>query len=599
MSQPLPFRPPHADPAPPSKEHKDHLIEPHGGRLVDLLAPPERAAELKAASRDWPSWDLTPRQFCDLELVLSGAFSPLQGFMGSADHDAVCESRRLADGTLWPLPIVLDVPAELARKLRPGGSLALRDPEGVMLAALHVEEVWERDRERVAEAVFGTLDRKHPGVAQLLDREGSLTAGGRVEGLQLPVHYDFRALRLSPAEVRAEFARRGWRRVVAFQTRNPMHRAHCELTLAAAKHAQANLLIHPVVGMTKPGDLDHYTRVRCYQAVLERFPQHTVMLSLLPLAMRMAGPREALLHAIVRKNFGCTHFIVGRDHAGPGKDSQGRPFYGPYDAQQALRAHEAELGVEMVPFQELVYVEDQDAYLPHDQVPTGSRVLNISGTELRSRLAQGRELPGWFTYPEVATELRRTHPARHRQGFTVFLTGLSGAGKSTIASALLVKFMEMGGRPVTLLDGDIVRKHLSSELTFSKDHRDINIRRIGFVAAEITKNGGIAICAPIAPYDAVRKEVRQMVEPGGGFVLVHVATPIEVCEDRDRKGLYAKARAGLIPEFTGISDPYEEPLDAEVSIDTTETTPEEAAQEILLYLEREGYVGPSVAAAAS
>ncbi len=594
MSKTLPFRQPETDPVP---AHKDHLIEPHGGQLVDLLAAPERAAELKAASRDWPSWDLTPRQYCDLELLLDGAFSPLTGFMGRADHDAVCERMRLAGGALWPLPIVLDVNADVAKRLAPGGMLALRDPEGVMLAALHVEDLWERDRERVAEAVFGTTDRKHPGAAQLLDREGSLTVGGRLEGVQLPVHYDFRALRLTPAEVRAEFARRGWRRVVAFQTRNPMHRAHCELTLAAAKHAQANLLIHPVVGMTKPGDLDHYTRVRCYQAVLERFPQHTVMLALLSLAMRMAGPREALQHAIIRKNYGCTHFIVGRDHAGPGKDLQGRPFYGPYDAQERLRAHEAELGVEMVPFQELVYVEDQDTYLPQDQVPAGARVLSISGTELRARLAEGRELPGWFTYPEVATELRRTHPARHHQGFTVFFSGLSGAGKSTIASVLLVKFMEMGGRPVTLLDGDIVRKHLSSELTFSKEHRDINIRRIGFVAAEITKNGGIAICAPIAPYDAVRREVRHMIESGGGFVLVHVATALDVCEERDRKGLYAKARAGLIPEFTGISDPYEVPADAELSIDTAEMTPEEAAQEILLYLEREGYVGPSAPSA--
>ncbi|HVF61880.1 MAG TPA: bifunctional sulfate adenylyltransferase/adenylylsulfate kinase [Thermoanaerobaculia bacterium] len=567
------------------------MIEPHGGRLLDLLAAPERAAELKAASRDWPSWDLTARQQCDLELLLSGAFSPLTGFLGRADHDAVCERMRLADGTLWPLPVALEVPPELGARLRPGAALALRDAEGVMLAALTVEETWEREREPVAEAVFGTTDRKHPGVADLYEREGWVALAGRLEGLQLPAHYDFRSLRLTPVEVRQELTRRGWRRVVAFQTRNPMHRAHCELALAAAKQAQANLLIHPVVGMTKPGDLDHYTRVRCYQAVLERFPPQTAMLALLPLSMRMAGPREALFHAIVRKNFGCTHFIVGRDHAGPGNDSRGRPFYGPYDAQEMLRAHEAELGVEMVPFQNLVYVEDRDAYLQEDQVPQGARTLTISGTDLRSRLAEGREIPAWFTYPEVASELRRTHPPRHRQGFTVFLTGLSGAGKSTIAGVLLVKLLEMGGRPVTLLDGDIVRKHLSSELTFSKAHRDINIRRIGFVASEITKNGGIALCAPIAPYDAVRKEVRRMVEPGGGFVLVHVATPLAVCEERDRKGLYAKARAGLIPEFTGISDPYEPPLDAELSIDASEATPEEAAQEILLYLERAGFVG--------
>ncbi|HEX7182446.1 MAG TPA: bifunctional sulfate adenylyltransferase/adenylylsulfate kinase [Thermoanaerobaculia bacterium] len=574
-----------------------HLIEPHGGELIDLLADADRAAELKAASRDWPSWDLTSRQICDLELLLNGGFSPLTGFMGKADHDSVCGRMRLADGTLWPIPILLDVPRELADKLRAGASaLALRDPEGVMLAALHVEEIWELDREASAQATFGTLDRKHPGVAYMLDRTHPVALGGRIEGVQLPAHYDFRSLRQTPAELRAEFAREGWRRVVAFQTRNPMHRAHCELTLRAAKEERANLLIHPTVGMTKPGDLDHYTRVRCYQAVLHRFPQHTAKLSLLPLAMRMAGPREALFHALIRKNYGCTHLIVGRDHAGPGNDSQGKPFYGPYDAQDLLRQHEEELGVQMVPFKMLTYVEDLDTYLPQDEIPEGSRTLDISGTELRRRLAEGREIPAWFTFPEVAEELRRTHPPRHEQGFTVFLTGLSGAGKSTIASALLVKFMEMGGRPVTLLDGDIVRKNISSELNFSKEHRDINIRRIGFVAAEITKNGGIAICAPIAPYDSVRKEVRQTIEPGGGFVLVHVATPIETCEERDRKGLYAKARAGILKEFTGISDPYEEPADADLVIDTTQMSPEEAAQEILLYLEREGYVGASMTA---
>jgi sulfate adenylyltransferase len=582
----------------PSDGSVSHLIEPHGGTLVDLLVSPERSAELKAASRDWPSWDLTPRQFCDLELLLNGGFSPLTGFMNKADHDSVCERMRLADGTLWSIPILLDVPRELADKLRAGTSvLALRDPEGVMLAALHVEEVWEIDREASAKATFGTLDRKHPGVAHLLDKTHPMALSGRLEGLQLPIHYDFRALRHTPAELRAEFARQGWRRVVAFQTRNPMHRAHCELTLRAAKEARANVLIHPTVGMTKPGDLDHYTRVRCYQAVLPRFPQHTAMLSLLPLAMRMGGPREALLHAIIRKNHGCTHFIVGRDHAGPGAGSDGKPFYGPYDAQELLRQHQEELGVAMVPFQALSYVEDLDTYLPQDEVPPGTRTLDISGTELRRRLQEGREIPSWFTFPEVAEELRRTHPPRFKQGFTVFLTGLSGAGKSTIASALLVKFMETGGRPVTLLDGDIVRKNLSSELNFSKEHRDINIRRIGYVASEITKNGGIAICAPIAPYDSVRKEVRQAIEEGGGFVLVFVATPIETCEQRDRKGLYAKARAGILKEFTGISDPYEEPVDADLVIDTTQLTPEEAAQEILLYLEREGYVGGGLATA--
>ncbi len=569
----------------------NHLIEPHGGSLVNLLLSEERATELNGSSRDWPSWDLTPRQLCDLELLLNGGFSPLRGFMRRDDYESVRDSMRLGDGALWPIPITLDVPEAVAESLRPGSTLALRDPEGVMLAALQVEDVWKPDRSAEAESVFGTKNLEHPGVAFLLDQTHDFYVGGTLEGIQLPIHYDFRTLRRTPAELRAEFSHLGWRLIVAFQTRNPMHRAHQELTLRAAKEVEASLLIHPVVGLTKPGDVDHYTRVRCYEALLPRYPHQTAKLALLNLAMRMGGPREAILHAIIRKNHGCTHLIVGRDHAGPGSDSSGAPFYGPYEAQELLRDHERELGVEMVPFKMMVYVEDQDRYMPVDEVPDGARTLSISGTELRERLADGREVPEWFTFPEVVRELRRTHPPRHRQGFTVFFTGLSGSGKSTIANVLLVKFLEVGGRPVTLLDGDIVRKNLSSELGFSKEHRDINIRRIGFVASEITKNGGIAICAPIAPYDSVRQENRGMIEPLGGYILVHVATPLEVCEQRDRKGLYAKARAGIIKEFTGISDPYEPPDDADVVIDTTDTTPEEAAQKIILHLEKEGYVG--------
>jgi sulfate adenylyltransferase len=571
----------------------DHLVAAHGGTLIDLYADAERAADLKKHSRDWPSWDLTPRQQCDLELLMNGGFSPLTGFMGRADYEAVTHDMRLADGTLWPIPVVLDLPGEFvaAQSIDSGATIALRDGEGVMLAALHVEEVWEPDRQAEAAAVYGTTDPGHPGVAHVLQRTNPVYVGGTVEGVAAPAHYDFKTLRLTPAELRGEFARLGWTKVVAFQTRNPMHRAHVELTRRAAAQLEANLLIHPSVGMTKPGDVDHYTRVRCYQAVLNSYPMHTAMLSLLPLAMRMGGPREAVWHAIIRKNHGCTHLIVGRDHAGPGSDASGKPYYGPYDAQQLLATHEDELGVAMVPFQMMVYVPDRDEYQPVDEIAAGTRTLDISGTELRRRLAEGREIPAWFTYPDVATELRRSYPPRHQQGFTVFFTGLSGSGKSTIANVLLTKFLEAGGRPVTILDGDMVRKNLSSELGFSKEHRDINIRRIGYVASEITKNGGIAICAPIAPYESVRREVRAMIEPEGGFILVHVATSIEVCEERDRKGLYAKARAGIIKEFTGISDPYETPTDAEVVIDTGAMSAEEAAQQIILHLEREGYVG--------
>ncbi len=568
----------------------DHLIKPHGGELVDLVVDEDRAAELKEASRDWPSWDLTDRQLYDLELLMTGAFSPLRGFLGQADYDSVVDTMRLGDGTLWPMPITLDVTAEFADGLESGSRVALRDAEGVMLAALTVSDIWTPYKQREAEGVFGTASAEHPAVDYLFNTAGDVYVGGQVEAIQRPVHYDFRALRLTPAEVRTRFAKMGWRKVVAFQTRNPMHRAHVELTRRAAAEVGANLLIHPVVGMTKPGDVDHYTRVRAYQAVLERYPRQTAMLALLPLAMRMGGPREAVWHAIIRKNHGVTHFIVGRDHAGPGNHSNGDPFYGPYDAQELLKQHEAELGVEMVPFKLMVYVEDRDEYLPIDEVPEGVKTLSISGTELRERLATGREIPEWFTYPEVVKELRRTHPPRSKQGFTVFFTGLSGSGKSTIANALLVKLLEIGGRPVTLLDGDIVRKNLSSELGFSKEHRDINIRRIGFVASEITKHRGIALCAPIAPYDAIRKENKAMISQYGGYILVFVDTPLEVCEQRDRKGLYAKARAGIIKEFTGISDPYEVPDDADVTIDTTVMSPEEAANEIVLALERAGYI---------
>src|SRR5437764_13170035 len=523
---------------------------------------------------------------------MSGRFPPLNGFMTKADYEGVCHNMRLASGVLWPIPITLDVTEEFAKKLTAGSSkVALREPEGVMLAVLHVEEVWQPDRAAEAKAVFNSTSKAHPGANYAMNIANPWYVGGRVEGLQLPSHYDFRTLRLTPSDLRAEFIRLGWRRIVGFQTRNPMHRAHVELTFRAASQVEASLLIHPSVGITRPGDVDYFTRVRCYQLLVSKYPRGTAKLALLPLAMRMGGPREALWHAIIRKNHGCSHFIVGRDHAGPGNDADGKPFYGPYEAQALFRKHAAAIGAEMVPFQMMVYVEDRDKYFPENEVPPGSRVLDLSGTQLRRRLHDGREIPSWFTFPEISRELRRTFAPRHKQGLTVFFTGLSGAGKSTIANVLMIKFLEMGGRPVTLLDGDLVRKHLSSELGFSKEHRDINISRIGYVASKITKNGGIAICAPIAPYDSTRKDVRAMIDPFGGFILVHLSTPVEVCEQRDRKGLYAKARAGILKEFTGISDPYEEPTDAEVTVDTGELSPEEAAQEIILHLEREGFVG--------
>ena len=561
--------------------------------IPELYVSPESAQKLKVEAGNMPSWDLSARQVCDLELLMNGGFAPLKGFLTEADYDGVVDTMRLADGSLWPMPITLDVTEKFAEGLEPGTDIALRDAEGVILAIMHVTDKWVPNKAKEAEKVFGADDPAHPAVWYLHNVAGPVYLGGPVTGLQQPIHYDFRARRDTPNELRAYFRKMGWRKVVAFQTRNPLHRAHQELTFRAAKEAQANLLIHPVVGMTKPGDVDHFTRVRCYEAVLDKYPAATTTMSLLPLAMRMAGPREAVWHGLIRKNFGVTHFIVGRDHAGPGANSQGKDFYGPYDAQDLFRQHEAEMGIEMVDFKHMVYVQERAQYEPADEIEPGVTVLNISGTELRRRLREGLEIPEWFSFPEVVTELRRTSPPRSKQGFTVFFTGLSGSGKSTIANALMVKLMEMGGRPVTLLDGDLVRKHLSSELGFSKEHRDINIKRIGYVASEITKNGGIAICAPIAPYATTRQAVRQMIEAYGAFVEVHVATTIEECEKRDRKGLYKLARVGKIKEFTGISDPYDVPENPEIRLETEGNDVDYCAQQVLLKLESMGLIGAS------
>lgn len=560
--------------------------------VPELYAPFDEAGKLKEEAGQLVSWDLTPRQLCDLELLLNGGFYPLTGFLDQKDYEGVVDNMRLANGALWPMPITLDVNKEFGGALKAGQKIALRDLEGVILATLDVADVYVPNKAKEAELVFGADDSAHPAVNYLHNTAGELYVGGKLTGLEQPVHYDFRARRDGPNELRSYFRKLGWRRIVAFQTRNPLHRAHQELTFRAAKEAQANLLIHPVVGLTKPGDIDHFTRVRCYEAVLDQYPSTTTTMSLLNLAMRMAGPREAVWHGLIRKNHGCTHFIVGRDHAGPGKNSAGEDFYGPYDAQDLFREHQEEMGIEMVDFKHMVYVQERAQYEAADEIEDKENVtvLNISGTELRRRLSEGLEIPEWFSFPAVVEELRRSKPARAKQGFTVFFTGFSGSGKSTVANALMVKLMEMGGRPVTLLDGDLVRKNLSSELGFSKEHRDLNIRRIGYVASEITKNGGIAICAPIAPYATTRRAVREDIEGFGAFIEVHVATSIEECERRDRKGLYKLAREGKIKEFTGISDPYDVPETPEIRLETQNVEVDNCAHQIILKLESMGLI---------
>ena len=586
----------------------EFVLPPHGGELINLLADPERAEQLKQASRDFLSLTLSQRQACDLELLLSGGFSPLRGFMNQTEYAGVVDGMRLPDGSLWPIPIVLDVPRKFADKLQAGDTIALRDAEGFMPAVLTVQERWQPDKRREADAVYGTTSDAHPGVRYLYAQVQDTYVSGTLEGIQLPVHYDFESLWDTPEELRALFKKMGWRRVVAFQTSKPMHRLQRDITLQAAKDIGGHVLLHPTVGMTKPGDLHYYARVHCYQAIRRYFPHNLAALSLLPLAMRMAGPREALWHAIVHQNYGCSHMIVGPKHAYP-PPSNGRSsgngwspaaddakreregFYAPYASQELLAQYQGELNIEILPIEAQCYAPSKDRFLPVSKIEKQRLdCVEYTDAQLKKDLALGNDVPDWFSYPEVVRELRRVYPPRSRQGFTLFFTGLSGSGKSTLAKIIYAKLVEAGGRPVSLLDGDIVRQHLSSELGFSKHHRDLNIRRIGFVASEITKNGGIAICAPIAPYHGTRRAVRDMIEENGAFIEIHVATPLEVCEARDRKGLYAKARQGLIPEFTGISDPYEVPEDPEMRIDTSEMIPMEAVQEIYLHLLREGYL---------
>ena len=537
-----------------------------------------------------PSLILTDRQLCDLELILNGSFNPIQGFMGQNDYNEVLENMRLENGSIWTIPINLDVSEEFAEKIKLHEDIILKDKEGFSLAHLTVSDIWEPDFKKESEIVFRTTSHAHPGVNYLFSHTKRFYIGGKLKLISDPRHYDYKEYRHTPRQLKKIFEKLNWDKIIAFQTRNPLHRAHVEMINRAIKHKDANLLLHPVVGMTKPGDVNHYTRLRCYQSVLKHFDKGKALLSLLPLAMRMAGPREAVWHALIRKNYGCTDLIVGRDHAGPGVDEKGKPFYAPYDAQDLLIKYQNEIGIEMIKFKFMIFLPKEKIYKPIDEVKDGQDYKTISGTKLREMLDKGEEIPGWFTYPEVAKELKSSNPPLKKRGFTIFFTGLSGSGKSTLANGLMIKLLEDGNRPVTLLDGDIVRTHLSSELGFSKEHRSLNVQRIGYVASEVTKNNGIAICAPIAPYEKDRLINRNLISTYGGYIEIFVNTSLKKCEERDSKGLYKLARKGIIKEFTGISDPYEIPKNAEIVIDSGEKTPEDLVEELYVRIQELGYI---------
>lgn len=564
-----------------------NLITPYGGKLVNLLVHPEDMESKKAHASKLPSIQLTERAVCDLELLAVGAFSPLTQFMGKEDYQSVLDNMRLSNGSIFPIPITLSV--DPSEDIKLDTEIALRNSKNELLAILNIEEIYEWDKEELARKAFGSIDLRHSMVAEI-HRWGKVNIAGKLTVINLPQYYDFKNLRLTPAQTRERIESYGYDNVVAFQTRNPLHKVHEEMTKRATESVNGVLLLHPVVGMTKPGDVNHYTRVRTYKALADRYyDQDRVLLTLLPLAMRMAGPREALWHALIRRNYGANHIIVGRDHASPGKDSTGKPFYGLYDAQELVEKHSEELGVKMVNFQELVYLPDEDRYEEVSKIPTGTKTASISGTQVREEyLNNGKFLPEWFTRPEVAEILAESYPPKFRQGACIWFTGLSGSGKSTTADILTSVLLEHG-RQVTVLDGDVVRTHLSKGLGFSKEDRDINIRRIGYVAAEIVQHGGVVICAAVSPYRATRNDVRNLIGKDR-FVEVFVDTPLAVCEDRDVKGMYAKARRGEIKGFTGIDDPYEDPVNPEIKLDTVNISAEGNAKRILDYLVKEGFI---------
>ncbi|KAF9568063.1 ATP-sulfurylase [Agrocybe pediades] len=569
---------------------------PHGGVLKDLVARDEPiSAQLKEEAFTLPYLVLTERQLCDLELITNGGFSPLEGFLSEADYTSVVDNLRLANGVLFPIPVTLDVSrADIERfSIVPGSRVALLDPrDEETLAIITVEDIYTPDKVKEAIQVFGADDPAHPSVAYLRNRVKDVYIGGKVQAIKAPTHFDYVALRYTPTELRALFKKLSWRKVVAFQTRNPMHRAHRELTVRAARQRQANVLIHPVVGLTKPGDVDHYTRVRVYEAIMQKYPNGMGQLALLPLAMRMAGPREAVWHAIIRKNYGATHFIVGRDHAGPGKNSQGKDFYGPYDAQDLVIKYHDELNIEMVPFQQMTYLPSTDEYQPVDEVPKGVQTLDISGTELRKRLRTGAPIPDWFSYDAVVKVLRESYPPKNKQGFVLFLTGLHNSGKDAIAKALQVTLHQQGGRSVSLLLGETVRQELSSELGFSPDDRHEHVHRIAFVSSELSRSGAAVIAAPTAPQERSRQLARDTIihngASGGNFFLIHVATPQEYCEKTDRHGIYAQARRGEIKGFAGVDEQYENPESADLTVDVTKQSISEIVHSIVLLLETNG-----------
>ena len=536
------------------------------------------------------------RLLCDLELLLNGAFNPLTGFMKEKDYNSVVENYRLANGEVWPIPIVYTINDDEIDKYSSHKTIILKDKTNLPLAHFHIEEIYKPDIEKECKGVYGTNDDNHPYVKILQSRPNVHYIGGRVEKINLPSHFDFNSLRLTPDKVKKMKEERGIKNLVGFQTRNPMHKCHFELVKYALKQVgepNTAALVHPVVGITQECDIDYYSRVKCYKKIMKHFDENEGILSLLTLSMRMGGPREALFHALIRKNYGCTHFIVGRDHAGPSyKTKEGKKFYGDYDAHELLGRLKDEIGIDVIVAKAIMYVKELGEYRCEDELKGGETCMHISGTEQRRLLRAGEDIPEWFSFKEVVSELKQVYKPNIKKGFCIYLVGLSGSGKSLLASTLNEALNEkLSGRVVSILDGDVIRQNISKGLGFSKNDRSTNVRRIGYVASEIVKHGGVCIAANIAPYDNDRLVNRQLIEESGGYFEIHVDTSLNKCEERDIKGLYKKAREGVIKEFTGISDPFEKPSRADLTLDNSNIEQiSKNVNKILDLIKKEGYL---------
>lgn len=531
-----------------------------------------------------PRINLNSRQLCDLELLMNGSFNPLKGFMDEENYLSVVKTMRLTNGELFPIPIVLDIVTPNEYKVN--NEIILCDEYGKPLALMKISSIFKPDKVKEAKLIYNSIDPHHPGVNYLFNQTNNFYLGGSIDKLGEVERFDFDDYRQTPAELKEWFLKNKWTKIIGFQTRNPIHKAHYWLIKKAADEIGAKVLVHPVVGVTKEGDIDYITRVRCYIRLYQEHLKKFAKLSLLPLAMRMAGPREALLHMIIRKNYGCTHFIVGRNHADPGNDKNGKPYCQPYEAQELAKKYEKEIGIIVVPFKELVYDEKKKKYLPFDEIKGSKHIKKISGTEFRRLISTNKKIPNWFSFPEVLTEIRRGIKREAKEGLTIFFTGLPSSGKSTISRILYFRLLEMINKKITLLDGDIVRQNLSKGLNFSKEDRIANIKRIGFVASEITKHQGVVICSAIAPQEEARNANRQLISKNGRYIEVYISTPLKLCKQRDPKGLYKKAEMGLIKGFTGVDDKYETPINPEIEIDTSNYSPIECVDMIIKYLKK-------------